>query len=220
MGRRHEVAGRELLISAALEVFAEEGVEGVSIRAVNRAAGLGPASVHYHFGTKEALVEAVLSRFGEEVSEGVAKRARASATSPETPSARDLVVMLAQPYADLLEREGAQGIQWVRVMGQVNQLEPDRINDGPAERLLTAAARRAYPQASPGNVRRALRMVFQLLVTQLAQANESTVTRRARKHRALADFDLLIDFLAGGLDSALRQPTVESKPALRQVPGP
>jgi AcrR family transcriptional regulator len=192
----------------------------VSIRAINRAAGLGPASVHYHFGTKEALVEAVLSRFGEEVSEGIAKSARASAASPKPPSARDLVVMLAEPYAQVLAKTGAQGIQWVRVIGQVNQLEPDRINDRSTERLLTAAAKRAYPEASPRNVRRALRMVFQLLVSQLAHAKESTATTRARQHRALADFDLLIDFLAGGLDSALSQPTVDSNPALRQVPGP
>lgn len=220
MGRRHEVAGRELLISAALEMFAEEGVEGVSIRAVNRAAGLGPASVHYHFGTKDALVEAVLRRFGQEVDERVAKSARLGAASPEPPSARDLVMMIAQPYAEVLGREGAQGLQWIRVIGQVTQLQRDRIEDRSTERLLAIAARRTYPEVAAGQVRRVLRMVSRLLISQLAQADEYTARTRARTHRALDDFDLLIDFLAGGLHSALGQPTVDSKPSLRQVPGP
>ena len=48
--------GKQLLLSAALKLFATHGIDAVSIRAVNREAGLGPASVHYHFGTKEALV--------------------------------------------------------------------------------------------------------------------------------------------------------------------
>jgi AcrR family transcriptional regulator len=68
MGRRPEIDGRELLLDAALRLFAEQGPEGVSIRAVNREAGLGPASVHYHFGTKEALLDAALHRYGDMVS--------------------------------------------------------------------------------------------------------------------------------------------------------
>ena len=76
MGRRPDIHGRELLLEAALKLFAEQGVEGVSIRAVNREAGLGPASVHYHFGTKEALVEAVLHRYGDTVIDGIKARAK------------------------------------------------------------------------------------------------------------------------------------------------
>ena len=76
MGRRPDIDGRELLLEAALKLFAEQGIEGVSIRAVNREAGLGPASVHYHFGTKEALLDAVLHRYGDVVIDRVKARAK------------------------------------------------------------------------------------------------------------------------------------------------
>lgn len=48
------------LLKTAERLFATEGLDAVSLRAVNAAAGLGPSSVHYHFGTKEDLVAAVL----------------------------------------------------------------------------------------------------------------------------------------------------------------
>ncbi|WP_460305016.1 TetR/AcrR family transcriptional regulator [Actinocorallia aurea] len=50
------------LLDAAAKLFAEQGYDAVSVRAVNKAAGMNPAAVHYHFGSKEALATAVLER--------------------------------------------------------------------------------------------------------------------------------------------------------------
>src|SRR4029453_4603285 len=110
MGRRPGIDGRELIISAALKLFSEEGVDGVSIRAVNRAAGLGPASVHYHFGTKEAPLDAGVAT--------CAPKARAQEImAAEGPgSARELVTMLAEPYLDLVEQHQQEGQAWMRVI--------------------------------------------------------------------------------------------------------
>ena len=102
MARRSNIDGRELLIAAALKLFAEEGIDGVSIRAINREAGLGPASAHYHFGTKEALVEAVLHIHGDQIVDAVTSRAQALVDSESPVTARDLVQMLAVPYIDLI----------------------------------------------------------------------------------------------------------------------
>src|SRR6266498_2054903 len=121
MGRRRDIDGRELLLGAALELFAEHGVEGVSIRAVNRAAGLGPASVHYHFGTKEALVDAVLHVYGDSVIDNVKARAKEIAASDEPVTARDLVTMLAQPYLNLMDAHTKSGRSWVRLVSQLLQ---------------------------------------------------------------------------------------------------
>ncbi|MFN8628716.1 MAG: helix-turn-helix domain-containing protein [Candidatus Binatia bacterium] len=49
-------------MDAAEELFATFGVEGVSIRSINAAAGLAAPSVHYHFGSKDDLLSAVLRR--------------------------------------------------------------------------------------------------------------------------------------------------------------
>lgn len=47
---------RESVLAAARELFAERGYERTTIRAVAGAAGVDPALVHHHFGTKEGLL--------------------------------------------------------------------------------------------------------------------------------------------------------------------
>ena len=195
MGRRPDIDGRELLLAAALRLFSEQGVEAVSIRAVNREAGLGPASVHYHFGTKEALLDAVLHRYGDTVIQRIKDRARELGEPGVATSARDLVTMLAEPYLDLVASRDEEGRAWVKLMGQLLQHDPERLLDRPSVRLTWAAAQQTYPDAAPGDVRRAMRMCLTLLVTQLAQAPSGA--------RNALDVDLLLDFLSAGLDAAL-----------------
>lgn len=55
-------ATRARLLAEAERLFLAQGFEKVSVRAVNAAAGMNPAAVHYHFGSKEALVVAVLQQ--------------------------------------------------------------------------------------------------------------------------------------------------------------
>lgn len=50
------------LIDAAEQHFALDGFDGASLRAVMRAAGADPGSIHYHFGDRRALAGAVLDR--------------------------------------------------------------------------------------------------------------------------------------------------------------
>jgi AcrR family transcriptional regulator len=53
--------GETALILAAERLFAERGVEGVSLRQVNQAANQkNTAAAHYHFGSRDGLVHAVL----------------------------------------------------------------------------------------------------------------------------------------------------------------
>lgn len=55
-------AGETALILAAERLFAERGVDGVSLRQVNQAANQkNNAAAHYHFGSKDGLVTAVLT---------------------------------------------------------------------------------------------------------------------------------------------------------------
>lgn len=55
----------ERLLAVAEQLLLDSGYERLSVRAVNAAAGMNPAAVHYHFGSKEALVAALLeSRLG------------------------------------------------------------------------------------------------------------------------------------------------------------
>lgn len=54
---------RDKLVLAAERLFAERGIDNVSLREINRAAGQrNVAALHYHFGSREALFEAIFER--------------------------------------------------------------------------------------------------------------------------------------------------------------
>jgi AcrR family transcriptional regulator len=197
MGRRPEINGRELLVAAALKLFAAEGVDAVSIRAINREAGLGPASIHYHFGTKDALVDAVVEVYAEQVRADIAARAEQLTKKPVV-SARDLVTMMAQPYLDLVAAHAHAGRDWIRLISQLAQLDPERGLGTKAARAARGAIRHAYGEVSPARADRALGMCFRLLIAQLAQAPV-----RTGGARAASDLEFLLEFLSGGLDAAM-----------------
>lgn len=52
----------EALIDAAESLFAVDGIERASLRAVMRQAGADPGAIHYHFGNRRRLAGAVLDR--------------------------------------------------------------------------------------------------------------------------------------------------------------
>jgi AcrR family transcriptional regulator len=78
-GRRQAVSDhkRELILEAARAVFALEGLEGASLRAIAARAGYTPAALYFHFDSKEAIYAEVLrgslASLGGAVDQAVAK---------------------------------------------------------------------------------------------------------------------------------------------------
>ena len=58
---------RERLIEAAARLFADQGFDAVSTRALARAAGVNLSAITYHFGGKENLYQAVIQRFVDDL---------------------------------------------------------------------------------------------------------------------------------------------------------
>jgi AcrR family transcriptional regulator len=57
------VSSSDLLLFAAERLYAEKGIDGVSMREISReAAQKNTSALHYHFGSKEALIRAILQR--------------------------------------------------------------------------------------------------------------------------------------------------------------
>src|ERR1700685_4032256 len=59
---RGDESGREIIMDAAERLFAERGIEAVSLRTINAEAGYSVAALHYHFATRDGLVRALLAR--------------------------------------------------------------------------------------------------------------------------------------------------------------
>ena len=51
---------REMILAAARKIFAQEGLEGASLRAIAQEAGYTPAALYFHFESKEAVYAALL----------------------------------------------------------------------------------------------------------------------------------------------------------------
>ena len=78
---RRRPPARQLLLTAAARVFARDGLEGATTRAISREAGVNEVTLFRHFGTKEHLLEAVVgSAFGPAAARAPARAAAGGRT--------------------------------------------------------------------------------------------------------------------------------------------
>ena len=206
MGRRRDTDGRTLLTSAALELFANHGIDGTSIRAVNRTAGLGPASVHYHFGTKEALIDEVLNLYGSKVVESIVEKARTLATRRKPLRSRDLILMFSRAYDSLLDEQGENAQNWIRLVDRLLAVDPLRVSDVRATTEAANAVRRLFPHARTEDIGHALTLAIRVYVSALAQRVPRLTSADESAQRAARDeLQFMITFLAGGITAALNE---------------
>jgi AcrR family transcriptional regulator len=142
---RQGAATRQRLVKAAEKLFASQGVDAVSVRAVNAAAGLGAASVHYHFGSKDDLLWAVLTDMGAAVRDEIQANVDAMSADPTPPTAAALVRAVTDPYLKLLLRHRVRGMRWVKIIAQISQEGHPMLLDARA-----GIARRSLRSGSPG----------------------------------------------------------------------
>lgn len=87
---------RERLLAAAERLLAADGYDAVSVRSICAEAGVNPAAVHYHFGSKQALVAALLEeRLGPLWASGLA------AATADHGSVRAVVEAVIAPFVGL-----------------------------------------------------------------------------------------------------------------------
>ncbi|MGA9911147.1 MAG: TetR/AcrR family transcriptional regulator [Paraburkholderia sp.] len=112
------VATRAKLVAIAERLFAERGIEGVSLSDINKKAGQrNKNATHYHFGSKDGLLQAILDKHVP----GIAARRNALLDDLEArgePTLRDVVRALVYPVAEkLLDPDG--GKEFVRLDAQL-----------------------------------------------------------------------------------------------------
>ena len=111
---------RDQILDTAERLFAEFGIDGVSIRTITAEAQVNLAAIHYHFGSKEALVrEVFVRRIGPvnrerlRLLDDLLERSR-----PEKPRLEELVRILVGPPLRLwLQAE--KGETFSRLCGRI-----------------------------------------------------------------------------------------------------
>jgi len=143
-GRPRVPAGsREALLAAGTELFAERGFDGVSVQAIARKAGVNPAMISYHFGSKRELYMAILAAtFGEIVAE-VERIAASPGPAPQV--LRELMAAIGETasrrhphFCTMMLREVLTGgarlepamAEPVRVMAAVQRIVERGVREG------------------------------------------------------------------------------------------
>ena len=209
-------------MDAAEELFSAFGVEGVSIRSVNAAAGLSPPAVHYHFGSKDVLLRAVLRRRGEVVTRRLGELLDVLEAGDRPPAARELVNAIASSYLDLLEREPVAGLRWLRLLGRLWLAQDARLDRLDAEmgglhKRLIGMLRRTFP----GVPQPLLEKRWRLAASSLLQMLSNSVTRVSAgpedsdNRPSKAYVDMLVEFVASGFAAIMapKRTTGARKPA-------
>jgi AcrR family transcriptional regulator len=146
---------RARILAAAERLYAERGVDGVSLREITEAAGQrNNAAVHYHFGGRDELVRELFElRYAQLES----RRAEMLAELDEVGRADDveaLVRILVAPFAEAAD-QGAEGT-WVRFVARLH--EDPRFNPFGAQPYAARAEAVAASREVTGRIRRALRL--------------------------------------------------------------
>ncbi len=145
-------ATRERILRSAERLFAERGIEGVSVRAILADAGVNVALAHRHFGGRDGLIEAVLLRAVGPLEE------RRLLLLEEVEARGDRATL-----EDVLRALFAPGVRWLyeqpdraRVLAQLQTATDPKLRalhrrhfDAPLQRFAEAMVRTIEPHLGP-----------------------------------------------------------------------
>ncbi|WP_460307339.1 TetR/AcrR family transcriptional regulator [Actinocorallia aurea] len=191
---------RDRLLAAAERLFLSKEPERVSVRAINAEAGLNPGAVHYHFGSRENLVAALLERelvpvWADRLGP-LAERSQSDAAA-DTPSVRDLVTALVEPFEDLVSTEKGRMLCHLLARATLQRrrmpISSPWFSSTPFEVMLG----RARPDLSVRQISDRWRLAFTLLL----EIYGSSLAAGPSEKPPTISGAAIIDFLTAGLDA-------------------
>lgn len=199
-------SAREAILDTAERLFAERGMEAVSLRTINTEAGYSVAALHYHFGTREGLVDALLERRRGPI---LARRQEllAQLETDAKPDIHRIAEALLLPLAELVYADPEDGIRTIRFLFRAYMERSDHAQT----RAITEQSYRIFDEllsrALPGIDRKLLQQRWQM-ATELAfqgLANIENIVSLSGSRTPEADYRSytgnLVDFIAGGLSA-------------------
>lgn len=126
--RSDSLRTQAVLISAAERLFADRGIDGVSLSEINRAAGQrNKSALHYHFGSKEGLLKALLTKHRDRLD--AARAALVAELDPtKAVTLHQAVGIMVRPLAAFLDDEDG-GVHYLRIMAQLASSPVHPLND-------------------------------------------------------------------------------------------
>lgn len=103
----------ERILDAAERLFAERGVDGVSLRGVMTEAGTNVAAVRYHFGSKDDLIRALIARHQPQIAR---RRMELLAVAEQKGTVRAVAGAIVEPIVEVADSGGRA---WVSVMSKL-----------------------------------------------------------------------------------------------------
>ena len=172
----------------------------MSLRSINAGAGLSPAALHYHFGSKDALVAALLDRHMPALMERRRRLFDALERSPGPVGVREVLEALLRPMVELLEQHREVGHRYLRLLYRL-QVDGDLFRLFPAEKLAGGVDRlvpmlcSALPDVPLEVVKLRFALAIDVMLRSLALTPPGSDTDLD------AQMQGLLDFLTGALEA-------------------
>ncbi|MCX2977148.1 TetR/AcrR family transcriptional regulator [Candidatus Marimicrobium litorale] len=198
---------RERLMDAAESLMAENGLDVVSVRSINKAAGTSVGVMHYHFRSKEELIEAIVLRRMEVLQEARLER-YTELLKTDQPTVEEVVEAMVAPYAAMAISDDRTERQYIRFMDRLFVARSPVLDDlvvkhfGRVNRRLFVLMKRALPELSDSVLTARSHQAFLALTSTLAEIAARGDAHRAWQQAVLhpeQQIQALIDFIVGGL---------------------
>lgn len=207
---------RDQLIAAAEKLFAESGIDGVSLRQINVAAGQKNSSAaHYHFGSKEALMLSIYNVRMESVNRRRVAAVDTIEQNGQEDDVRALVGAIVEPIVQEIDAD-ASGQHYIRFMAQaIGHPQLDLVelwqqeHSGGLSRLLSLL-RKALTHVPDPIFGQRFGLAFEQIVHSLADREK---LRQSAKNTFEIDSALfvsnLIDCISGAMSAPVSDETRE-----------
>lgn len=200
---------RDKLVLAAERLFAERGIDNVSLREINRAAGQrNVAALHYHFGNREALLEAIFERRMAGINRCRVAMLDALEAEAQDDAIRPVVEAMVLPLAEQLD-PATNGGHYIRFLAQaisdpsvdVGGLVRDKFDHGMVR--TRRLARRILDHLPAEIVEERMTLASAQMVHALADKARRRAARPTRERPGETAFFVanLIDSLTGALSA-------------------
>jgi AcrR family transcriptional regulator len=206
---------QQQLIAAAERLFAESGIDAVSLRQINVAAKQKNSSAaHYHFGSKEALILAIYGARMESVNIRRESALAGLEAGNQQQDIRALVETIVQPIVDEIDADDS-GSAYIGFMAQaighpqldLAALWQQEHSDGLVRVLKLLQA--ALPHLQEPLFGQRFGLAFEQIIHSLADREKLRGSDTGFKVHSDLFLSNLIDSIAGSMTAAISDQTLE-----------